>query len=102
MQVVNYHPQASEFAKAEFDVLNLHELPRDGADYYAAVGGQIVELGPLSGEGEKHRRQVRMADIDSTTNDRSLALMQKQCCQMKLHWWCLVCYLYPMGRRCLG
>ena len=98
MQVVNDHPQASEFAKAEFDVLNLHELPRDGADYYAAVGGQIVELGPLSGEGEKHRRQVRVADIDSTTNDRSLALMQKQCCQMKLHW-CLVCYLYPMGSR---
>lgn len=75
MQVVNDHPQASEFAKAEFDVLNLHELPRDGSDYYAAVGGQIVELGPLSGEGDKHRRQVRVADIDSTSSDRSLALM---------------------------
>ena len=66
MQVVNDHPQAAEFAKAEFDVLNFQELPRDGADYYAAVGAQIVELGPLSGEGEKHRRQVRVADIHST------------------------------------
>ena len=57
--------------------MNLHELPTEGADYYAAVGAQIVEVGPLSGEAEKHRRKIKVTDIDSTTNDRGLACAQK-------------------------
>ena len=78
------HPDASTFPKATFELLELKHLP---ADSFGCCGFKICEVGPLGGDGDKVRRQIRVSEISGTAADRPSPLLWYSCCSgfLKVH-----------------
>ncbi|CAL1135372.1 unnamed protein product [Cladocopium goreaui] len=63
LRILVGHPDASTFPKATFELLELKHLP---ADSFGCCGFKICEVGPLGGDGDKVRRQIRVSEISGT------------------------------------
>ena len=73
IQILAEHPHADSFPMASFDVLELGHVPVGQSDIYVACCFKVAEVGPVSGEGERIRRQVRVVGTEEGLTDRFLA-----------------------------
>lgn len=68
--MLDKHPNAAEFPMAEFNIIAFQDIPTDIGEVYVDVAGKIVELGPVAGENDKVRRQVRMSGLEGPCVER--------------------------------
>ena len=73
IEILAEHPQAESFPMASFDVMDLGQVPEAESGIYIACCCKVAELGPVTGEGERVRRQVRVIGMEEGANESSLA-----------------------------
>lgn len=69
IQILAEHPHADSFPMASFDVLELGHVPVGQSDIYVACCFKVAEVGPVSGEGERFRRQVRVVGTEEGSTE---------------------------------
>lgn len=73
IEILADHPQAESFPRAAFDVMELGHLPAEQSDIYVACCFKVAELGPVTGEGERVRRHVRVRGMEEDATESPLA-----------------------------
>ena len=73
IQILAEHPEAESFPKASFDVLDLCHVPVGQNDVYIACCFKVAEVGPVAGEGDRIRRQIRVVGTEEGETESCLA-----------------------------
>ena len=59
---------------ASFDLLDLGDLPVPQGDTFVCCACKVCEIGPLTGDAEKVRRQIRVSEVAGSDPERALPL----------------------------
>lgn len=81
--IVNNDPEASLYAKAVFNVMELSDVAGVSlADHYVCLCFKVTEIGVIQGEENRIRRECRISNVDGSAATGYLVCKVVQWCQV--------------------